>query len=183
MDKLIFYKLNGLAGISGWTDKIISFFAGSLVYFMAGAVLLIFLVSFYPKFRKFRRKNFELAVLTGVSAILGRFGLAELIRLFYNRPRPFEYLKGVQKLIDHVAGGSFPSGHATIAFAIAAAMYLYYPRQSIWFWLAAILVGFGRITAGVHFPSDVLGGVLVGIFTVWLVRSLKNRFFRTQNPA
>lgn len=57
---------------------------------------------------------------------------------------------------------SFPSGHATTAFALAAVLALWYPRGTVaWLALAAV-VGWSRIALGSHFPSDVLAGAVLG---------------------
>jgi undecaprenyl-diphosphatase len=60
---------------------------------------------------------------------------------------------------------SFPSGHAAIFFAIATAVYLYNKKLGIWFFVVAILMGMARIFVGVHWPSDILGGAVIGIIS------------------
>jgi undecaprenyl-diphosphatase len=61
---------------------------------------------------------------------------------------------------------SFPSGHATTAFALATVLSLWYPRGR-WVWGAgAVLVGWSRIVLGSHFPSDVLAGAVLGAAVV-----------------
>jgi membrane-associated phospholipid phosphatase len=60
---------------------------------------------------------------------------------------------------------SFPSGHATASFAVATVLAYYFPKgKMVWFGLAAF-VGTCRVIKGSHFPTDVLGGILVGIVT------------------
>ena len=81
--------------------------------------------------------------------------------------RPFEVISGVTNLINHDIGQSFPSGHASFIFALAAAVLFYYPKISILFFIAAILTGLGRIIAGVHYPSDILAGAVIGIITAF----------------
>lgn len=58
---------------------------------------------------------------------------------------------------------SFPSGHATTAFAVAAAIALFVPRWQGVFFLLALAVCVARVATGVHFPSDVLGGMVLGM--------------------
>jgi undecaprenyl-diphosphatase len=60
------------------------------------------------------------------------------------------------------AYASFPSGHATTAFATAVVLAAWYPRQAVVFVGLAALVGLSRILLGAHFPSDVLAGALLG---------------------
>ena len=60
------------------------------------------------------------------------------------------------------AYASFPSGHATTAFATALLLAFWYPRQSGLFIGLAVLVGLSRVALGAHFPSDVLAGAVLG---------------------
>ena len=117
-------------------------------------------------------------VLTTVSALFARVIIAEPLRILIGRMRPFEVLAGINQLLNHSAGKSFPSGHATLAFAVATTVAFYYPRTSIVFFLAGLAVGIGRIAAGVHWPLDIIGGVAVGILSSWLLQFLKKKFWK-----
>ena len=67
---------------------------------------------------------------------------------------------------------SFPSGHATTAFALAAVLGFLAPR---WFYVAmvfAVGIGFSRVAVGMHYPSDVIAGALVGLIGAYAVRLL-----------
>ena len=94
------------------------------------------------------------------------------------RARPYELFTALRPLIALPADTSFPSGHTTNGFA-AALCYLRMgggPR-----WLAPLsvtlagLIAFSRLYVGVHYPSDVLGGMAVAFFGSWLVCRLLNR--------
>lgn len=61
------------------------------------------------------------------------------------------------------AAASFPSGHATTAFAAATVMAIFVPRWQLVFFLLALAIGVARVATGVHFPSDVLGGMVLGV--------------------
>ncbi|HEX9615400.1 MAG TPA: phosphatase PAP2 family protein, partial [Bacteroidota bacterium] len=108
------------------------------------------------------------------------FALKEAIA----RQRPFEALSDV--LVKHcwsAAGPSFPSGHASLAFSIATVISLKYGKASVTvpLFLWATSVGVGRIYLGLHYPSDVLGGAVVGLasgFVAWSLRAELNRFSR-----
>ncbi len=67
---------------------------------------------------------------------------------------------------------SFPSGDTTTIFALYAALAFLLPKYKILFLFGAILVGLSRIMVGVHFPSDVFGGILLGMFGAYGVRNL-----------
>ena len=111
------------------------------------------------------------------AAVFARFAIVELIRLFWERPRPFVE-RNINLLLEQPDTFSFPSGHAAFYFAIAAVVFLsfkkLYPRQRFWlgagifFLAAALIISLSRVYAGIHWPSDVLAGAAVGIFSAWL---------------
>ncbi|TSC92409.1 MAG: PAP2 (Type 2 phosphatidic acid phosphatase) family protein, partial [Candidatus Berkelbacteria bacterium Licking1014_85] len=101
MDFLIFQRINNLAGKSVCFDSLAIFFAEYLGYVLV-AVLLLFLLKDWKKYWQITAKAFG-------AAILARFGITELIRFFWDRPRPF-LENQVNLLLSHEATSSFPSG-------------------------------------------------------------------------
>lgn len=87
-----------------------------------------------------------------------------------DRKRPFEEYAFIIKRDDESGGRSFPSGHTSSAFSTATSLSLYYPK---WYviapaYLYAASVGWARMYQGVHYPTDVLGGAIVGAASAWL---------------
>ena len=79
------------------------------------------------------------------------------------RPRPFLEIPTLEPLIKRPKGFSFPSGHTTLAFAVAFIISRILPkRYSIPAFLMAALVAFSRLYLGVHYPTDILGGICIG---------------------
>lgn len=161
LDTQLFHLLNGLAGQSPTLDFIIVFCASHLAYVVV-AVFAVFLIFFIAT----RRQQIELLVVAFIATALARGVITEGIRFFYHRPRPFLTLPA-HKLIDDAAW-SFPSGHATFFFALSTAVYLYNKKWGIGFFVATIVITLGRVAAGVHYPSDILGGALIGIGIAYL---------------
>jgi hypothetical protein len=92
------------------------------------------------------------------------------------RPRPFETLPGVFLHIGKGSSPSMPSSHAANWFSLAIVLLVYY-RRTIWFMLPmALLVSFSRVYNGVHYPSDVLAGAVLGAgygaAVIWLFDDL-----------
>lgn len=172
MDTAIFRFFNAFAGASVFGDATIRFFSAYLLYVMIASVLFFSAATFWGRFRALRQRNIKAILFIAFSAFIARIAIAEPIRFFFSRERPFESLAGVRQLITHPNGASFPSGHASLAFGIAAAAAYYYPKTSIIFFVAALLVGFGRVVAGVHWPSDIIGGAAVGIATAWILHRI-----------
>lgn len=156
MDTQLFYLLNNLAGQSLFFDKVVVFFASYLAYILIALFLALLLISQYS-----RREKLQILLVAGVSTIIARFGITELIRFFYHRQRPFTDLSVNQLLTSNE--WSFPSGHSAFFFALATAVYLYNKKWGIGFFAAAVLMTLSRVIAGIHYPSDVLAGALIGI--------------------
>ncbi|MBU2633166.1 phosphatase PAP2 family protein [Patescibacteria group bacterium] len=153
--KLLFF-LNNLVDKSQIFDALVIFFASYLQYFLIVVFCLLLYFWAYTK-----REKFYLFGITVVSAIVARFGITEIIRFFYHRPRPFLVYQLNQLMSNN--NWSFPSGHSAFFFAMATAIYLYNKKWGIGFFIATILMNISRVIAGVHYPSDILGGMVVGV--------------------
>ena len=157
MDAQLFVFLhNTLAHRAAATDAAIIFTAKYLPYLL---VLLLLGVAAFS--RRTLKEKVAMAGVPILSALIARLGATNAIRYFYHRPRPFQTLD-VQNLIPD-PNLSFPSGHASFFFAMAAALYFYDRTWGIAFLCMAALVSIARIAAGVHYPSDILGGAAVGV--------------------
>lgn len=175
-DLSLLYFFNDFAFRSTVLDALILFSAVFFLYWMILGVLALVGATFFPRYSHTRRENIEIAAVSLVSALIARFGITELIRLFYSRPRPFEALADMNQLLFREGGGSFPSGHAVFSFAIAAVVGRYYPKTGIAFYAAAVLISISRVVAGVHWPSDILGGAVIGIGTGFIAYAITKRF-------
>jgi undecaprenyl-diphosphatase len=172
LDLQLFYLLNDLAGKSYIGDGIIVFLAEYLAY-----VLIVVFVAFLFFSDSPRRKKLELFFVALLSSVVARFGVTESIRFFYHHPRPFTVLPVHQLLSEN--SWSFPSGHATFFFALATVLFLYDKKWGIGFFIAAILMTVSRVIAGIHYPSDIVGGAVIGISvgyaTVYVARWIATR--------
>jgi undecaprenyl-diphosphatase len=118
------------------------------VWFAIGVVLAIFDGS--------NREAWLICAVLGPVAI----GLNYVVKLIVRRPRPV--LEGLPPLGGAPSSLSFPSAHATSSFAVATAMARVEPLGALAFLLAAALA-LGRPYLGMHYPSDVLAGALLGV--------------------
>ena len=118
-----------------------------------------------------------LAVLITVLVVDG------VIKPLVARDRPAQRNPSIQATVTTPDSLSFPSGHAASAAAGAYALSRLLPRARIALWFVAILVGWSRLALGVHYPLDVLGGILFGLCcsafvlggTVWYSRDPSKR--------
>ena len=99
-----------------------------------------------------------LAVMTMVLAL----AIKALLNFLINRPRPYITHIDLAHLPLHVDSASFPSGHTLITFAIAFSLWhsgLH--KLATWLLIISSLIAVSRVAAGVHYPSDILGGIVV----------------------
>lgn len=154
-----------------WADVLVIFLAKYLPYVLVALFVVFFISNFI--------KRFKPTVLAVVSAGFGVI-ITSIIRFFVYRPRPFIELS-MTPLVQHSAGSSFPSMHAVFFFAIATAVVLYNKKAGVWFFAGSCLVVIARVLAGLHWPSDVLVGAVLGILLVLLTNWLWCRG-RESNP-
>lgn len=168
MDTGIYLAVNGLAGRNGVLDHLLAWGATALPFVM---LLIIAAAWFWPGSAFERGQRQRLAVYAVVAAVIA-LAIGEAIGHVWFRQRPFVSLPA-HLLLAHAADASFPSSHAVAAFALATP-YLLARRRLGWLLLAcAALTALARVATGVHYPSDVLGGALLGIAVaaaVWLGR-------------
>ena len=163
MDYLITQQLNAFLLKYFWFDTLVIFLAKYLAYVLGIGVLLFLLINF--------RKYLPMIVKGFGAAVLARYGITELIRFLWPRARPF--LEGnFNLLLERVNESAFPSGHAAFFFALSLIVYFYNKKAGILFFIASALMGVSRVFIGLHWPTDILGGVVVGLFSAWLIHRI-----------
>ena len=159
LDYRAFTWANDLAARhDGFEDPLKAYVQASELLFAVGVVALFV---FVPRLRR-----------AAVAAVLSA-GLALLVAHFLSgaidRARPFVAHPHTHLFLSHAPDPGFPSDHATGAFAIGFALVLRDRLTGIVALALALLLSFGRVALGVHYPSDVLAGAVLGLLAALLL--------------
>ena len=100
-----------------------------------------------------------------------------IIKNLVQRPRPFDAMSELIILIKRPSGFSFPSGHASTSFACAWALMRIEKKLAAPALILASLIAFSRLYVGVHYPTDVIAGAIIGIICGIVVCWAYRRFF------
>lgn len=166
IDWALFKLANGLAGHSLVLDTVIQMLMNDYALTTA-IVLLLFALWFSGNTLEARERN-QRAVLSAIAAVLLANLIVKACNLIFYRPRPFAYHE-VTLLFYHPSDSSFPSNAATVGFCFAASIWGFNRKAGLLVYILACLLGFARVCGGVHYPSDILGGLLVGTASAWLI--------------
>ena len=160
--------LNFLMGLTGkylLVDWLFIFLAEALIY-----IIIIVSLIYLARIKEWKKRA-EIFLLGALAVILSRGIITPILEHLINSPRPF-VVTGIEPLIQHAATSSFPSGH--IAFILPIAITLWYINRKAGWWAYAgvFLIGVSRVAIGVHWPTDILGGILVGIISFFVAQRL-----------
>lgn len=149
-----------------WLTPIMKFFTylGN-----AGAVWVV-LALIFLLWHPYRRVG-----VTAIVAMLFSFLFNNLLlKNVVSRTRPYEVVEGLTLLVAPATDFSFPSGHSATSFAAAVVFTkLFGWRKGVWFLALALCISLSRLYVGIHYPTDVLFGIvsgaLMGVIGVWAV--------------
>lgn len=133
-----------------------------------GWIILAIILTCIPKYRK---AGLTMGLALILCLLIGNLTLKPLIA----RPRPYSYVSEMILLVAPLADFSFPSGHTFSSFASATALYLHHKKWGLAAFSLASVIAFTRLYLYVHFPTDILGGIVLGVFNGWAAYRIINR--------
>ncbi|PIR89236.1 MAG: hypothetical protein COU07_02115 [Candidatus Harrisonbacteria bacterium CG10_big_fil_rev_8_21_14_0_10_40_38] len=168
-DISVFEFIHNLVGSSSLLDIVGIFFASYLPYFILIGLFVAFMLE-----ADWRRRIYSVLYVS-LSILISRGIFIPLLNLIFPRERPFQFF-GFEPLVSSPSTTSFPSGHTAVFFAVATAVFFLRYKWGIALFVAAFFIGVARIFVGVHWPTDILGGILVGLVSGLLVSEILIRF-------
>lgn len=161
LELTIMHTVQSLFVDSSWAKALVVICARWLIFTLPVCALLAW------RFKHLRRH----ALVEMVWSVLFAAVMAFAGEWLTARPRPFTTDPTLDVLIPRPHTMSFPSAHASIAYALALALFGWNRPLGIIALLIADLVAIGRVASGVHYPTDVLAGLLVGVLAFTIVRA------------
>src|SRR5919204_4481788 len=164
MDYQIYKAIN--ASGPSFLHDVFRFLANDLAAIIVVLVALLFLIPWRENVLDRRRAAVAATAAAGLALLI-----AQPIANAVDRSRPFvAHPGGSHLLIARSTDPSFPSDHATGAFAIAVAVWAYDRTFGALFLALAVVLGFARVYVGTHYPGDILGGAILGALVALVLR-------------
>jgi len=162
IDQSIFWFLNTTTANS-LLDRFMPFITERDNWFLLYIFLFFFLCL------KLGKEGRVAAILIILAVTLADQTTSSVLKPLFERLRPCHELEAVRLLVGCGGKYGFPSSHAANFFAAATVFSLYFPRYKILYLVIAFLVAYSRIYVGVHYPSDVIAGAIIGVMFAFIL--------------
>lgn len=123
------------------------------------------------------RKTRKMGLTVGIALIFGLAVGNGMLKPLIGRVRPYD-VKGIEPFIEKLHDGSFPSGHTLASFEAAGALMLRDKRFGIPALVLAIVIAFSRLYLYVHYPTDVIAGIVLGLLFAFLAYLVVNALYK-----
>ena len=146
-----------------------------LVFTDSGEFAIIWLLIAAIIFFTDKKNGRKILTLTLFAVIISSFLNDLFLKSIFFRERPYIFLQDIHHLGNYWANSSFVSGHTSSSFAAFFILGRYCKK---WFWLfllLAIIIAYSRIYVGMHYPSDIIGGIIVGIISALIVLKIDRK--------
>ncbi len=134
--------------------------------------MIFFIIMWFTMILKGGSRGRIAAFLIIICIIISDQTSSAIIKNLVDRVRPCNVFPWVHLLVHCSNSFSFPSSHAVNHFAGAFLLSHFYPEYKVWLYLGSFLVSISRVFVGVHYPSDVAGGIIIGLVIGFIVLQL-----------
>lgn len=166
-------KINGTTETIGYSK----FISNTTTEVAFGVPLVMGVVALIEKDDELLKSTLYVGASIGVGGVL-----TQVLKYSINRPRPVTLSDPSIVAYEAQRELSFPSGHTSLAFSTATAVSLKYPKWYVivpsFLWAGS--VGYSRMNLGVHYPSDVLAGALLGAGSAYITYKINNWFWKKE---
>lgn len=168
LDRSVFHAVNGLAGGNQAVDWMIRF--GADDHIIPTVLALLVLATLLLARKHSGRETALRAIICALAATLVSTVILYGLNNLFFRPRPFT-TQAVHMLFYHNTDSAFPSNAATLAFALSFGVFMYRRKQGSVMLAIASLMCLARVAAGIHYPGDVIAGMLLALGGALLARA------------
>lgn len=156
---------------AAWLDPIMKF----ITYLANGGALWIGICVLLLILKKTRTTGLVCSCSLAATFLINNIILKNIIA----RTRPYEVVEGLNRIIGAQSDYSFPSGHSGASFAVAVVMFMEMPKKyGVPALIAATLIALSRLYVGVHYPSDVIAGILTGTLYAVITVTIYRKCFK-----
>lgn len=182
LDKELLLFLNSFH--TPWLDPVM-FWITKTLFWLPLYLFLLFLV-----FKNFKKDAWIVLIGIAIAILLADQITASIMKPFFARLRPSREpsLQGLVHLVDGYTGGKygFASSHAANTFATALFFWLLFKERYRWVWVLfvwAVVMTYSRIYLGVHYPGDIIVGMLIGLGAAWAGFKIQQRIWNRRKLA
>ncbi len=151
--------LNNLTGSHSFFDAMVFFYAEMLPWIVGLIFCLLIIFSYKRTIKPFVFSSLVLTFAAFINALL---------KTVIDGKRPFQIHEAIQPVFITMGFGAFPSSHAFFFAVLTTLSFFFLRRFAFFFLITTFVIGFARITAGVHFLFDILVGWILGFLVAYI---------------
>lgn len=154
------------------------FISNSVTPISLGTPIILYGIGYFHHQKELKKK----AIFIGEATLVAAF-TSTALKYSINRERPFDKYPGMIDKASDAGSPSFPSGHTSSAFSTATSLSIAFPKWYVivpaYAWASS--VGYSRMHLGVHYPSDVIAGAIVGSGSAYLTHYINSKFQKSED--
>jgi undecaprenyl-diphosphatase len=171
MNENLFRLINDLGKQYTFFNPIFVFIAEYMVIFLALAVITFW-------FTRVNQKRIMI-ICGSITFVIAEI-IGKVAGKIHSNNQPFAELSNVNQLIEKAVDNSFPSDHTILFFSFCMTFWLFRGGKGFFWILLALLVGISRIWVGIHYPADIMVGVIISTISAFLVFRIVPKLRMTQ---